>query len=172
MAVTSRAKANTAKTSAQPTSASLTPTSRRATSSTAYSDRWLTSDHTVIEIHRWATRSMVRLRNFTVATSQPDTGPRPMIRRSRVATRPASNPNRRAWSSLRSISANTTIAVTSPAMPTTAASTRPPPAPPCSSTRARASTGMPSLMKLFHTPETSTAVVVRDREYPQDPSIE
>jgi hypothetical protein len=31
---------------------------------------------------------------------------------------------------------------------------------------------MPSLMKLFHTPETSTAVVARDREYPQDPNIE
>jgi hypothetical protein len=30
---------------------------------------------------------------------------------------------------------------------------------------------MPSLMKLFHTPETSTAVVDRDREKPQDPSM-
>jgi DNA invertase Pin-like site-specific DNA recombinase len=36
---------------------------------------------------------------------------------------------------------------------------------------ARASTGMASLIKLFHTPETNTAVVVRDREYPQDPSM-
>ena len=115
---------------------------------------------------------MVRLRNLTVASSQPVAGPRRTRPSSRVATRAASNPNRRAWSSLRSSSAKITIAVTSPAMPTRAASTRPPPAPPCNSTRARASTGMPSLMKLFHTPETSTAVVVRDREYPHDPSIE
>src|SRR4029453_1939348 len=35
------------------------PTSRRATTSTAYSDRWLTSEVTVIEIQRWATRSPV-----------------------------------------------------------------------------------------------------------------
>ena len=77
---------------------------------------------------------------------------------SRVATRPASSPNRRAWSSLRSMSAKMTMAATSPAMPTRAARIGPAPASP------RASTGMASLMKLFHTPETSTAVVVRDRE--------
>ena len=65
--MTSRAKANTARTRPSPP-ALLDPTSRRATSSTAYSDRWLTSDHTVIEIHRWETRSMVRLRNLTVAS--------------------------------------------------------------------------------------------------------
>jgi hypothetical protein len=164
MAVASRANANTASTSAQPTSASLTPTSRRATSSTRYSDRWLTSDVTVIPIQRCSTRSTVRARNLTVASSQPVTGPRPRIRRNRVAIRPASSPNRRACSALRSSSVNTTTAATSPAMPSRAATTRPPVLPPWRATRAKASTGMPSLMKLFHTPETSTAVVDRDRE--------
>src|SRR5215211_9411116 len=127
MAVASRAKANTASTSAQPTSASLTPTSRNTTSTTTYSDRWLTNDHSVTATQRCSTRPMVRERNLTVANSQPATGGRPT---SLEATRPASNPNRRAWSSLRNNSANTTIAATSPAMPSRAATTRPPVAPP------------------------------------------
>ena len=118
----------------------------------------------MIGTQRCSTRPMVRARNLTVASSQPATGGRRTHPSSRVATRPASSPNRRAWSSLRSISANTTTAATSPAMPSTAATTRPPVARPWSATRARARTGMPSLMKLFQTPETSTAVVVRDRE--------
>jgi hypothetical protein len=106
----------------------------------------------------------VRARNLTVASSQPVTGPRLRTRRSRVAIRPASSPNRRACSALRNMSANTTTAATSPAMPSRAAMTRPPVLPPWRATRARARTGMASLMKLFHTPETSTAVVDRDRE--------
>jgi hypothetical protein len=69
-----------------------------------------------------------------------------------------------AISSLRSIRANTTTAPTRPAMPTSAAVTRAPPALPCSATSARASTGRPSLAKAFQTTETSTAVVVRERE--------
>ena len=55
-------------------------------------------------------------------------------------------------------------AATKPASPNSAAETRPPPAPPWRATSASASTGNPSLMKLFHTPETSTAVVVLERE--------
>jgi hypothetical protein len=56
--------------------------------------------------------------------------------------------------------AKTTIAPTSPAIPTSPATTRPPATPPCSASRARASTGSASLAKLFHTPEASTAVVI------------
>ena len=134
------------------------------TSNTRYSDRWLTSEVTVIATQRRWTRPTVRVRNLTVASSQPATGGRRTSPNSRVATRPASSPNRRACSSLRSISANTTIAAARPAMPSRAAMTRPPVAPPWRATRARASTGRPSLMKLFQTPETSTAVVVLDRE--------
>ena len=107
---------------------------------------------------------MVRPRNLTVANSQPATGGRLTSRSTREATRPASNPKRRAPSSLRSMRANTTIAAASPPMPARAAMTRPPPALPWRATRAKASTGRPSLMKLFQTPETSTAVVVLDRE--------
>jgi hypothetical protein len=118
----------------------------------------------VIATQRCSTRPMVRARNLTVASSQPATGGRRTSRSSLEAIRPASSPKRRACSSLRSSSANTTIAATSPAMPSRAAMTRRPVAPPWRATRARASTGMPSLMKLFHTPETSTAVVERDRE--------
>ncbi len=106
----------------------------------------------------------MRARNLVVASSQPATGGRLTSPSSREATRPASSPNRRAISWLRSSSTNTTIATTSAAIPATAAVIRPPPAPPCKSTSARASTGSPSLTKLFHTPETSTAVVVLDRE--------
>jgi hypothetical protein len=102
----------------------------------------------------------VRARNLTVATSHPATGGRHSNPSSREATRPAHSPNQRASSSLRRRRAKTTIAPTSPAIPTNPATTRPPAAPPCRASRARASTGRPSLAKLFHTPETSTAVVV------------
>ncbi len=77
---------------------------------------------------------------------------------------PASTPTRLATCSLRSTRANTTIAAARPPMPARASVTRLPLALPCSATSARASTGMPSLAKAFHMPETSTAVVVRERE--------
>jgi hypothetical protein len=171
IAVASSANANTASACAQPTSSSLTPTWRRVTSSTRNSDRWLTRAAAVIATQRCSTRSRVRVRNLTVASSQPATGGRRTSRSSREATRPACTPNRRACSSLRSISANTTTAATSPAMPSSAARTRPPPAPPPSRTSARARTGRPSLAKLFQTPDTSTATVALDREKPHSPSI-
>ena len=119
----------------------------------------------MIATQRCPTRSTVRARNLTVASSQPATGGRRSSppAAGRRPGRPAARTGAPA-SSLRNISANTTIAATRPAMPSRAATTRPPVAPPWRATRARASTGMPSLMKLFHTPETSTAVVVRDRE--------
>src|SRR4029450_6123398 len=72
------------------------PTSRRATTSTAYSDRWLTSEVTVIEIQRWATRSTLRVVELDRGQLPTRHRPRPTSRRSRVATRPASSPNRRA----------------------------------------------------------------------------
>jgi hypothetical protein len=99
-----------------------------------------------------------------VANSQPATGGRPTSPSSREATRPAHTPNRWAISWLRSMRPNTTMAAASPPRPASAAITRPLVTLPYRATRASASTGMPSLMKLFHTPETSTAVVVRDRE--------
>ena len=167
----SRAKANTASTWAQETSASLTPTARRVTSSTAYSDRWLTRVAAVIGTQPPSSSSRVRVRNLTVASSQPRTGGRPTSPSSREATRPAHSPNRSANCSLRSSNANTTTAPTSPAIPSSAATTRPPLALPCKATRASASTGSPSLTKLFHTPETSTATEALDREYPHCPSI-
>ena len=113
----------------------------------------------------------MRLRNFTVAISQPWTGGRRIRASSREATRPAVTPTFSAIRSLRSMSANTTMAATSPAMPTRAAVSRPALALPWRATRARASTGMASLAKAFQTPETSTAMVVREREKPQPPSI-
>jgi hypothetical protein len=171
MAVARRANANTARTSAQPTSASETPTWRRETSSTAYSDTWLTRDVTVIGTQPCSSRSMVRVRNFTVASSQPCTGGRRTSRSAQEAAAPASSPTRRATCSLRSIRAKITTAAIRAAIPSRAAVTRPPPALPWSATSASASTGMPSLMKVFQTPDTSTAMVVRDREKPQVCSI-
>jgi hypothetical protein len=164
IAVASRAKANTARTWAQEASASLTPTARRQTSSTPYSDRWLTRVAAVIGIQPCSSRSRVRVRNLTVASSQPCTGGRPTSPSSREATPPAHRPNRSASCSRRSNKAKTTMAATSPAMPSSASMTRVPEAPPWRATRARASTGRPSLAKLFHTPDTSTATEARERE--------
>jgi hypothetical protein len=48
--------------------------------STRYSDRWLTSDVTVIDRQRLSTRSRARAWNLTVASSQPDTGDRRISR--------------------------------------------------------------------------------------------
>jgi hypothetical protein len=88
----------------------------------------------------------------------------------REATQLASTPNRRASSWLRSSSANTTIAATSPAIPATAATTRPPDAPLQGDQRQRQDR-QAELGEAVPHPETSTATVVRDREYPHDPSI-
>ena len=63
------------------------------------------------------------------------------------------------------------MAATSVAMPARARVTRAPEALPCRASRARASTGRPSLAKVFQTPETSTATEIRDPEYPQDRSM-
>jgi hypothetical protein len=63
------------------------------------------------------------------------------------------------------------MAATSPAMPSRAAVIRPAPALPWRATRASARMGMASLAKVFQTPETSTAMVVRPRENPQLPSM-
>jgi hypothetical protein len=164
IAVASRAKANTARTWAQETSASLTPTARRHASSTAYSDRWLTRVAAVIGTQPCSSRSRVRVRNLTVANSHPCTGGRRTSRSSREATRPARSPNRSASCSLSSSKAKTTMAATSPAMPSSASMIRVPEAPPWRATRARARMGRPSLAKLFHTPETSTATEARERE--------
>jgi hypothetical protein len=113
----------------------------------------------------------VRVRNFTVASSQPATGGCPTSPSSREATCPAHNPKRSANRWLRNSSVKTTTAATSPAVPTSAALTRRGEALPSKATRARANTGSPSLTKAFHTPETSMAVVDRDREYPHEPSM-
>ena len=51
--------------------------------------------------------------------------------------------------------------------PTTAAVTSPGPASPCMASRPRATTGKPSLTKLFQTPETTIASVVSLTGRPQ-----
>jgi len=56
-------------------------------------------------------------------------------------------------------------------MPNRPAVTRAPLALPCMASRARASTGSPSLAKLFQSPETITESVLLDRENPHEPSM-
>jgi hypothetical protein len=106
----------------------------------------------------------VRTRNFVVASSQPATGGRPTSPSSREATRPPTSPNRWASRWLRRSKAKTVMVAASPAMPTRAALIRRGEVLPRRASRARASTGRLSLTRLFHTPATSMAVVVRDRE--------
>ena len=172
MAVSSRAKANAARTWAQPTSASDTPMTRSVMSRTAYSDRCPRTGLMVSPAQRWRTSPMTRPRNFVTAWSHPCTGPlRTTLRRADIQAL-AEQPGRRAKSSLRRMSANTTTAPTSPTRPNSAATIRPPPGSPCTARMARATIGMPSLAKLFQMPVTSTDSVDRDFEKPHDDSIE
>src|SRR6185295_53217 len=58
------------------------------------------------------------------------------------------------------------------ARPITAATARPAPASPLSASRPRATTGRPSLTKLFHTPATTIASVVSDTGWPHERCID
>ena len=77
-------------------------------------------------------------------------------------------PIRAAPSRLRSSRPSRTTAATRAATPSAPAITRPVVGVEEKASRTRASTGSPSLAKLFHSPETSSDTDVRDRENPHD----
>ena len=97
---------------------------------------------------RWRTSPITRDRNLTTARSYPSTGPLWITRRSRVTWRPVKLPMRAANSSLRRMSANTTIAATSAPSPINADTMRPPPAPPSSASSDTAKMGIASFSEV------------------------
>ena len=80
-------------------------------------------------------------------------------------------PTRAANASLRSTSAKHATAATNATSPSSAATVRPASASPWMASSANARIGMPSLMRLFQIPLTTTDSVVRDREKPHDDII-
>ena len=119
-----------------------------------------------------ADQPSTRERNLTTARSQPVAGPFRNTDRSRVAIRWLTRPTWRANGSPRRMRVKITMAATSPASPASAASELPAPVSPWKASTASATTGVPSLTKLFQMPVTSTESVDRDFENPHDDSIE
>src|SRR5262245_33860829 len=115
---------------------------------------------------------MTRPRNRLTARSHPVAGPRRNSLRSDDAHRWVTRPTWTANASLWRMRAKITMAATSPAIPTTAASRLPAPDCPAAATQATATMGIPSLTKLFQMPLTTRDRVARDLEKPHDPSIE
>ncbi len=168
MAVASRTKANTARTSAHVTTRSGVPVNRTAARSTRNTDSWLTSSAaaTIAPLDRRS--PTIRPRNRTADCPHAGAGGRPANRRNGAATRLATAPIPRANRSLRSASARTAKAARNTATPATAAGSSSPVAAPVAASAASEMAGSSSLKDMFATnvtiAESATCPAVNPHE--------
>ncbi len=122
----------------------------------------------MIPCQRRRSSPTVRLRNPTVASPKSVVAGRRTRRRSGLMILAPISPTRRASRELDSTRPSTAIATASAASPIRAAVMRAGLTLPSSTRRPRAITGIPSLTKLFHTPETMVLSANRSPLKPQE----
>ena len=166
-AVSSRPNANTPSTCAQFTSASDTPIERSASSSTRYSERWLTIVVLVSQNQRSTRKSIVFRRNRTADSPQSNVRERRNRRATHVAARPRPDPIALANRFFHIRSPNSTTAAARITIPTIEAPTSDPLARWVTMINSSAIAGSASFAKMFRTEVTATDRPTSVLEKPQ-----